>query len=125
MKPKTITNTNTEPEFVEFCPECNAPVYAGENKFWCNNRHNGSCSFEIKRRYFTKCGNNDPISVGNMRRLIRGGCIPLFGLIFQTTEGPLDCVGFLEFSEKGRWWIKFNFEHFALGVFRQKAANKN
>jgi len=118
---RTKPKSKTDAESVGYCPSCNSPIYLGEKSFWCSN---SICNFRINRRYFSKLGNPNPISVVGMQHLIRGGCIPLFGLISQKTGEPFDCVGYLECADDGHWHIQFYFQHFALEVFRKMYANK-
>jgi hypothetical protein len=121
MESKVISNP--EPKFVEYCPDCGSHVYASANEFRCNN---GSCNFRIYRNFLNKFGVDKPMPVVHMQRLIQGGCIPLFGLISQKTQEPFDCIAYLDYSEENRrWWIKYDFTHFAIGVFKQRAANKH
>jgi hypothetical protein len=107
--------TPVEQEVVGKCPECGRDVLASDSKYYCQNIHYKSKSFEDLKKYscdfkflrsrFQNAGKDD-ITPTEMRSLLAGDAIPLPGMKSKDGE-TFDTFGMLKFKPPYGWSINF------------------
>jgi len=97
-------------EYVGICPRCKGDVFMDKYTFHCQFVHDGSCDFEVERKYYARWGEKRSISKSGFQCLLKGGKIPLKGLVspFINHGCPFDAYGVLRWlGQNSRWGIKF------------------
>ncbi len=107
--------TPVEQEVVGKCPECGRDVLASESRYYCQNIHyksksfedlkKYSCGFQLPRNRLQSTGKND-ITLDEMRSLLTGDAIPLPAM--KRKDGELfDTFGMLKLKPPYGWSIDF------------------